>query len=80
MTKTTVYLDPIVYQNLKALAQQQKKSPAELIRAAVADYARAHYKRPRPRSLGKYSSGVSDISERTDEYLKGMGEDGLEPR
>jgi hypothetical protein len=73
-TKTTVYLDSADYRRLKALASAQGRTAAELVREAVALYARAHAAPPRPGSIGAGSSGRGDLSERVEDLLKGMGE------
>jgi hypothetical protein len=73
--KTTVYLDPLDYRKLKALAQEEGRPPAALIREAVAEYARRHGKKRLPKSIGAGRSGRGDLSERFDEMLKGFGED-----
>jgi predicted transcriptional regulator len=71
--KTTVYLDPIDYRKLKALAQEVGRPPAAIIREAVAEYARRHGKKRLPKSIGSGRSGRGDVAERTEEYLKGFG-------
>lgn len=73
--KTTVYLDREDYSRLKSLAQREGRPPAELIREAVAEYAHAHRPPPLPRSLGAGRSGRSDLSERAEELLAGLGEE-----
>jgi hypothetical protein len=73
--KTTVYLDPLDYLKLKTIAREKGRPPAALIREAVAEYARRHGKRRLPKSLGMGRSGRGDLSERTEEYLKGFGLD-----
>ena len=73
--KTTVYLDPLDYRKLKALAQEEGRAPAALIREAVAEYARRHEKKRMPKSIGMGRSGRSDLSERFEEMLEGFGED-----
>ncbi len=70
--KTTVYLDRADYERLKALARKQGRKPAELVREAVALYAREHGAVV-PRSVGKGRSGRSDLSERAEELLEGLG-------
>jgi predicted DNA-binding protein len=45
--KTTVYLVEADYRRLKAVARQQKRPAAELIRQAVSDYARRRVRRSR---------------------------------
>jgi hypothetical protein len=45
--KTTVYLVEADYKRLKAVARQQKRPAAELIREAVSDFARRRGRRSR---------------------------------
>ncbi len=71
--KTTVYLDEGDYRRLKAIARRRKRPAAELIREAVASYARRLGRRSGPRSVGAGRSGRGDLSERADELLKGIG-------
>lgn len=73
--KTTVYLDPEHYRRLQALASRLKRSAAELVREAVAEYASRHTPAPLPRSLGAGRSGRKHLGSRADFYLDGMGED-----
>lgn len=42
LTKTTLYLRESDYRKLKNLARRQKRSAAELVRMAVAEYAARH--------------------------------------
>ena len=71
--KTTVYLTDREYNRIKELAREQNRPTAELVREAVADYARRHGQRRAPSSLGAGQSGRGDISERAEELLDGMG-------
>jgi hypothetical protein len=71
--KTTVYLDPADYRRLKALAKAQGRPAAELVREAVAAYARKHAAPVLPSSIGAGSSGRPDLSERAEQLLEGMG-------
>jgi predicted transcriptional regulator len=73
-TKTTIYLNPDDYRRLKALARQQGRAAAELVREAVAEYAKRHAPPVRARSIGAGRSGRGDLSERAEELLGGMGE------
>ena len=73
--KTTVYLDATDYRRLKALASADGRSAAELIRAAVSEYARRRAPGRLPRSLGVVRSGDGQLSERAENLLKGMGEE-----
>ena len=72
-TKTTVYLDSGEYRRLKTMAQAQGRSPAALLREAVAEYNRRHGGRKTPRSLGAGRSGRGDLSERAEDLLAGLG-------
>ena len=69
MTKTTVYIEPDVAQALRQLSAAQRRPQAEMIREALANYTR-QAPRPALTGIGKYKSGRSDISERTDDLLK----------
>ena len=73
MQKTTVYLDPADYRALKRIAGRQKRQPAELVREAVADYAARHDPRRAAKSVGAFASGRTDLSEKAEELMKGMG-------
>lgn len=71
--KTTVYLDAADYRRVKALAATEGRSAAELIRAAVSEYARARTSRRLPSSLGIVRSGDGSLSERSEDLLEGLG-------
>ncbi|MGD8698837.1 MAG: CopG family transcriptional regulator [Gemmatimonadales bacterium] len=76
LKKTTIYLRAADYRRLKALAREQDRPTAELIREAVAEYTRRHGSATRPSSVGAARSGVGDISERAEELLSDMGRSG----
>jgi predicted transcriptional regulator len=69
VTKTTVYLDTETALALRQLAGAQGRTQAELIREALARYTEQSAAR-KPRGIGKYRSGRSDISERAEELLR----------
>jgi predicted transcriptional regulator len=71
--KTTVYLDASDYRRVKALAEAEGRSAADLIRAAVAEYARRHGKRRLPASLGAGRSGDGTLGEKAEDLLNGLG-------
>ncbi|HTS03846.1 MAG TPA: ribbon-helix-helix domain-containing protein [Thermoanaerobaculia bacterium] len=71
--KTTVYLDESDYRRLKSIARAQGKPPAELVREAVAEYARRHGKRRLPKSLGAGRATTDDGGTRAEERLAGFG-------
>jgi hypothetical protein len=72
--KTTVYLNAVDHRRLRVLAESSNRPTAELIREAVSEYVRRHAPSPRPSSLGAGRSGRSDLAERAEEFLDGMGE------
>jgi hypothetical protein len=72
--KTTVYLDPLSYRELKRLGRLRGWKTASMVREAVMEYAAKHAPRARrPRSVGAFASGKSNLSERAEDLLKGMG-------
>jgi predicted transcriptional regulator len=71
--KTTVYLDAADYRRLKALARATGRTPAELVREAVSQYAAREGSRRKPRSLGIGRSARGDVSARAEELLAGLG-------
>jgi len=71
--KTTVYLDPDDYRRLKGLGRKRGAPAAELVREAVAEYVVRHAPAQTPKSLGAFSSGRRDLSERAEDLLDGMG-------
>ncbi len=75
LTKTTLYLPEAEYRVLKALARQQLRPAAELVREAIIEYAARHGGRRRPASLGIGRSGRGDLGEKAEELLLGLGKD-----
>ena len=69
MTKTTVYLDSDLAVTIRQLAAHEGRPQAELIRAALADYAKRR-KRPAIPGLGEFDSGHSDTSVKAEEILR----------
>ena len=74
-TKTTVYLNPEDYRRIKALAKAQGRTAADLVREAVAVYARSQPLPAQPSSIASGRSGRRDLSERAESLLSGMGRD-----
>jgi Arc/MetJ-type ribon-helix-helix transcriptional regulator len=69
MVKTTVYLPEALKARLEQVAQEQNRSEADVIRAALEEFTARE--RPRPR-LGLFSAEpITDW----DEAMKGFGED-----
>ena len=73
MDKTTLYLDGDDYRKLKRIAARKGRAPAALVREAVAEYVVRHRAAPAPKSVGAFSSGRNDLSERAEELLDGFG-------
>jgi predicted transcriptional regulator len=73
--KTTIYLDDDDYRRLQQLARSRGRPAAELVREAVAEYARKHAPARRPRSIGAGRSGRGDLSERAEDLLERFGRD-----
>jgi predicted transcriptional regulator len=71
--KTTVYLDAADYRRLKALARARRRTPAELVREAVAQYTAREQPRTRPRSIGAGASRTGEVAERAEQLLAGLG-------
>jgi len=72
--KTTVYLDSAEYRRLKAVAEAEGRSAAELVREAVREYTARRVAKRKARSVGGFRSGTSDLASRSDEFLSGFGE------
>jgi hypothetical protein len=70
MVKTTIYMEPEVALTVRQLAAVQGRSQAEIIRAAILAYTNKIAARPRPKGIGAYESGRSDISERAEELMR----------
>jgi hypothetical protein len=70
MVKTTIYIEPTVALTLRQLAAAQGRSQAEIIREAISSYASKSARRPRPKGIGVYESGRSDVSERAEELMR----------
>ena len=79
MAKTTIHLEPQLAETLHELASAQGRSEeelvAEMIRKAAA-LATTRPARPRPKGIGQFNSGRSDVSERAEELLREAVRDG----
>jgi predicted transcriptional regulator len=69
MTKTTVYLDEDLALTLRQLATSEGRAQAELIREALAEYARRR-KRPAIPGIGEFDSGRTDTSQKAEQILR----------
>ena len=67
MLRTTVYLDEETAFAIRHLANTQKRSQADIIRAALHNYLKQTEQQsswPAPVGVGAYRSGRTDVSER----------------
>lgn len=69
MVKTTIYMDAEVALTLRQLAATERRPQAEIIREAILAYTKSAG-RPRPKGIGAYESGRTDISERAEELMR----------
>jgi hypothetical protein len=72
MHKTTLYLDEHVYLAIQERARARGVTQATVIREALAAYVAGPRRKARSVGLG---SGPEDLSERSEELLRGMGEE-----
>jgi len=73
MHKTTLYLDERIYRMIRQRAEARRTTQAAVIREALEAHLAGGAGR-RPRSIGM-GAATSDLSERAEELLAGMGED-----
>jgi predicted transcriptional regulator len=71
--KTTLYLEAVDYRKLKRIAADKGRSPASLVREAIAEYVARHGHASLPASVGAFGSGRGDLGERAEELLDGFG-------
>ena len=74
MHKTTIYLDERIYRLIRAKAEAARTTQAAVIREALEAYVGGRGSLRRPRSIG-LGAGASDLSERAEDLLAGMGDD-----
>ena len=72
MHKTTIYLQPEIYERIRRIASSTGRTQAAVIREALEVYAKGESRQPR--SIG-IASGPVDLSARSDELLDGFGRD-----
>jgi hypothetical protein len=68
MPRTTLDLETGMLLRVREAAKAEGRSQAALIREAIAVYLEQR-ERPKPKGVGVYASGRSDLSERTEELL-----------
>ena len=70
MRRTTIFLDEKLQARLQRLAERKGTSFAQLVREALAQYlVRPEGRSALPSVAGRFASGTSDTSSRTDELL-----------
>jgi hypothetical protein len=80
MEKTTLYLDAADYRRLKRIAVDVRRSPAALVREAVAQYVARYEERRMPQSIGAFTSGRRNLGEQAEALLPGLGVAGRRTR
>ncbi|MEX0702045.1 MAG: CopG family transcriptional regulator [Planctomycetales bacterium] len=78
MVSLTIQIDDNVAEALREMARERNRSEADLIRDAIANYARSPAKVP-PKGIGQYHSGRSDVAENARAILRQAVEDGQWP-
>ena len=69
MVKTTVYMDSEIALTLRQLAAIERRPQAEIIREAILAYTKSAG-RPRPKGVGAYKSGRTDVSGRAEDLMR----------
>ena len=75
--KTTIYLDDAEYRRLKRIAERERTSGAELIRAAVSAFLARRQPATVPAWVGMLESESTVAAQDEDELLEGFGESRL---
>ena len=68
VTSITLTVDDQTAEALRQLAALEQRSEADIVRTALAAYARAA--QPRPKGIGKYRSGRSDVSVKARDLIR----------
>ncbi len=66
--ETTISIEPEIMQIVHQLADEQGCTQAEVIREALKNYTQ-NISRPKPKGIGRFHSGRSDISEKAEELM-----------
>lgn len=75
MKKTTIYLPDDLKKKVEAMAKQEKKSEADIIRDAVSSAVEVKRDHPKPRiPLPGMKLGDPTIAERAGDLMDGFGE------
>jgi hypothetical protein len=67
VTSITITIDDETADALRRLAELEQRSEADIVRTALAAYAKS---RPGPKGIGKYRSGRNDISVKAQELIR----------
>ncbi len=76
VTSITIVVDDETAESLRRLAELEQRTEADILRTALAAYANAQ---PRPKGIGKYRSGRSDVSVKARELIREDVKDGRWP-
>jgi Ribbon-helix-helix protein, copG family len=67
VTSITITVDDETAEALRRLVELEQRSEADIVRTALAAYAKAQ---PRPKGIGKYRSGRGGISVKARELIR----------
>lgn len=74
----TIQLDPDTAEVVQELAAEQQRSADEIVRDAISAYLRSA-RRVLPKGIGKYHSGLSDVSAQARQILRDATRNGQWP-
>jgi len=68
MIRKTISIEPEIMELFRLIANEQKRDQTELIREALRLYVQS-ISRPKPKGIGRYNSGRSDVSQKAEELI-----------
>jgi hypothetical protein len=77
MSTITIQLSGPAAEQLRRLAEAERRSEVDIVGAALEAYASS--RRPLPRGTGKYRSGRQDVSDKAEEILRDAVREGQWP-
>ena len=77
MATITIEISGTAAEKLRQLMEAERRTEVEIVAEALEAYQPA--RRPLPRGVGKYHSGRSDTSQRTEEILRDAVKEGQWP-
>jgi len=68
MIRTTISVEPETMELFRIIANEQRRNLTELIQEALKLYVH-RISRPKPKGIGRYHSGRSDVSQKAEELI-----------